>query len=77
MARAPLAGAAGLNVAAYGNAPAGSESVTVVSTSNGSKTCTRTTEVTAQGPGKAPKVVTNVSGDCSSAPAAAPEKPTT
>jgi len=77
MARAPLAGAPGLNVAAYGNAPAGSESVTVVSTSNGSKTCTRTTEVTAQGPGKAPKVVTNVSGDCSSAPAAAPEKPTT
>jgi len=77
MARAPLAGAPGLNVAAYGNAPAGSESVTVVSTSDGAKACTRTTEVTAQGPGKAPKVVTNVSGDCSSAPAAAPEKPTT
>ncbi|MFL6727056.1 MAG: hypothetical protein ACJ8FS_11165 [Sphingomicrobium sp.] len=77
MARAPLAGAPGLNVAAYGNAPAGTQSVTVVSTSNGAKTCTRTTQVTAQGAGKPPKVVTNVSGDCSSAPAAAAEKPTT
>ena len=51
MAKIPIAGTPGLNVAAYGNAPAGSESVTVVSTSNGSKTCTRTTEVTAQGAG--------------------------
>jgi len=63
----------GLNVAAYGNAPAGTESVTVVSTSNGGKTCTRTTEVTSQGPGKPPKVVTNVSGDC--AGVAAPVAP--
>jgi hypothetical protein len=76
MTRAPLAGAPGLNVAAYGNAPAGSQSVTVVSTSKGSKTCTRTTEVTAQGAGKPPKVMTNVSGDCGAAPAAVPEKPT-
>jgi hypothetical protein len=73
---APVAGAPGLNVAAYGNAPAGSESVTVVSTSNGSKTCTRTTEVTAQGAGKPPKIVTNVSGDCANVPAAVPQKPT-
>jgi len=64
MARIPVAGVPGLNVAAYGNAPAGTQSVTVVSTSNGTKTCTRTTEVTAQGTGKPPKVVTNVSGDC-------------
>ena len=64
MSRAPIAGTPGMNVAAYGNAPAGSQSVTVVSTSNGAKTCTRTTEVTAQGAGKPPKVVTNVSGDC-------------
>lgn len=82
MARAPVAvaGAPGMNVAAYGNAPAGSQSVTVVSTSNGSKTCTRTTEVTSQGAGKAPKVVSNVSGDCTAAagpaPAPAPAKPT-
>jgi len=75
MARAPaaVAGMPGLNVAAYGNAPAGTESVTVVSTSNGGKTCTRTTEVTSQGPGKPPKVVTNVSGDC--AGVAAPVAP--
>jgi hypothetical protein len=76
MAKMPIAGTPGLNVAAYGNAPAGSESVTVVSTSNGSKTCTRTTEVTAQGVGKPPKVVTNVSGDCANEPAAAPARPT-
>jgi hypothetical protein len=76
MAKMPIAGTPGLNVAGYGNAPAGSESVTVVSTSNGSKTCTRTTEVTAQGAGKPPKVVTNVSGDCGTAPAAMPARPT-
>jgi len=79
MARAPVAvaGAPETNVAAYGNPPAGMQSVTVVSTSNGAKTCTRTTEVTSQGSGKPPKVVSNVSGDCGSAPAApAPEKPT-
>ena len=79
LARAPMAvaGTPGMNVAAYGNAPAGSQSVTVVSTSNGSKTCTRTTEVTSQGAGKPPKVVTNVSGDCDTAPpVSAPAKPT-
>jgi hypothetical protein len=53
------------------------QSVTVVSTSNGAKTCTRTTEVMSQGSGKPPKLVSNVSGDCSSAPGApAREKPT-
>ncbi|MFL6720592.1 MAG: hypothetical protein ACJ8FT_02155 [Sphingomonas sp.] len=76
MARQPLAGAPGLNVAAYGNAPAGATSVTVVSTSNGARTCTRTTEVTAQGPGKPPKVVSNLSGDCGAAAAAVPQRPT-
>ena len=60
----PPAGAPGMNVAAYGNAPAGTQSVTVVSTSNGSKTCTRTTEVTSRGAGKPPEVVTSDSGDC-------------
>jgi hypothetical protein len=65
----PIAGVPGMNVAAYGNAPAGTQSVTVVSTSNGSKTCTRTTEMTSQGAGKPPKVVTNVSGDCAKASA--------
>jgi hypothetical protein len=78
MTRMPVAGAPNLNVAAYGNAPEGTQSITVVSTSNGAKTCTRTTEVTSQGAGKPPKVVTNVSGDCGAAPAPAPApaKPT-
>lgn len=76
MARAPISiGVPGMNVAAYGNAPAGTRSVTVVSTSNGAKTCTRTTEMTSQGSGQPPKVSSNVSGDCGSA-RAAPEKPT-
>lgn len=72
--RRPMAAIPGVNVAAYGGAPAGSTSVTVVSTSNGGVTCTRTTEVTSQGPGKPPKVVSNVSGNCagSSAPPAKP-----
>jgi hypothetical protein len=74
---AALGGAPGMNVAAYGNAPEGSSSVTVVSTSNGSKTCMSTTEVTSQGAGKPPKVVTNVRGDCGPARASAPATPTT
>ena len=57
----------GLNVAAYGNAPAGSSSVTIVTTSNGTQTCTRRTEVTSEGPGKAPKVLSSLSGDCGGA----------
>lgn len=64
--------APGLNVASYGTMPAGANSVSVVSYSNGGRTCTRTTEVTSAGPGKAPKVTTNVSGDCGSA-ASAPQ----
>lgn len=72
MARAPVAGVPGMNVASYGNMPAGAQSVTVVSTSNGAKTCTRTTEVTAQGAGKPPKVSTNITGDC--AGGAAPQQ---
>ena len=63
----------GLNVAAYGDMPAGASSVSVVSSSNGGVSCTRTTEVVSQGPGKPPKVTTNVSGDCGGAPRAAPQ----
>ena len=81
MARAPMAvvGVPGMNVAAFSNVPIGSQSVTVVSTSNGNKTCTRTTEVTSQGAGKPPKIVSNVRGDCDPAAAPAPAlvKPTT
>ena len=72
------AGAPAMNVAAYGNAPAGSSSVTIVTTSNGTQTCTRRTEVTSEGPGKAPKVLSSFSGDCggSSKQSASPVNPT-
>ena len=78
MARQP-SGVPGMNIASYGGAPAGSSSVTVVSTSNGGVSCTRTTEVISQGAGKPPKVTTNVSGNCGAAaqpaPQAAPGRP--
>jgi hypothetical protein len=51
-------------IASYGNLPAGGTSTTVVSVSNGGQTCTRTTEVVSQGPGKPPKVTSNVTGQC-------------
>ena len=63
------------NVAAYGDMPAGTSSISVVSTTNAGGTCTRTTEVTSQGAGKAPKVVTKVSGNCSEAQST-PTQPT-
>jgi hypothetical protein len=78
MTRQPAAGALGLDLASYENAPAGTTNVTVVSTSDGTQTCTRRTEVTAQGPGKAPKVVSTVSGDCEGTQAAGKtQRPTT
>jgi hypothetical protein len=67
MARQPI-GTPGMNVASYGSLPAGTSSVSVVSTSDGGVTCTRTTEIVSRGPGKPPKVTTNVSGDCGNAP---------
>lgn len=70
MAWQPIAGAPGLNVASYGNAPAGTSSVTIVTTSNGSQTCTRRTDVTSEGPGKPPKVISSLSGNCGDANAA-------
>lgn len=56
-------------VASYGNLPSGATSTSVVTYSNGQSTCTRTTEVVSQGPGKPPKVQSSVSGDCAGAPA--------
>ena len=75
MARQP-AGAAPY-IASYGDVPAGSTSTTVVSVSNGASTCTRTTEMVSQGPGKPPKVTSSVSGQCSGAatPSAAGNHP--
>lgn len=74
MARQPSAAGATPYVAAYGNMPAGQTSTTVVTVSNNGQTCTRSTEVVSQGPGKPPKVTSNVSGNCDGE-AARPEKP--
>jgi hypothetical protein len=71
MGRNAPAGAPGINVAAYGNAPPGMTSTTVVSVSNGGGTCTRTIETVSQGPGKPPRVTSNVTGNCG--PSAAPQ----
>jgi hypothetical protein len=62
-------------IAAYGDLPAGESSTTVVSVTNGGKTCTRTTQVVSQGPGKPPKVTSQANGQCDGA-ASAPSGPT-
>ena len=73
MANRPGAPGAQPYIAAYSNLPAGQASETVVSVnSNGRASCTRTTEVVSQGPGKPPKVTSSVTGDCGAAAAAAP-----
>jgi hypothetical protein len=72
MARQPVAPGATPYVASLGNAPAGVTSTTVVSYSNGSSTCTRTTETVSQGPGRPPKVTSSVSGNCAPHPGTAP-----
>jgi hypothetical protein len=56
------------NVASFGDLPAGASSVTIVSVSNGSGTCTRTTRTVSKGQSKPPKVETSFSGNCSEAP---------
>jgi hypothetical protein len=69
MAKQPVGAAP--YIASYANMPAGQTSTTVVSISNNGSTCTRSTEVVSQGPGKAPKVTSSVSGQCGKAPPAA------
>jgi hypothetical protein len=67
-------GAATRYIASYGNLPEGATSTTIVSYSNNGRTCTRTTQAVSEGPGKAPKINSSVTGDCgasSTAPAAA------
>jgi hypothetical protein len=66
MSRSPN-GIAAPYIASYGNMPAGQTSTTVVSVSQDGSTCTRSTEVVSQGPGKAPKVTSSVSGQCGKA----------
>jgi hypothetical protein len=61
-----------IDMASYGTMPAGANSVSVVSVSNGGGTCTRTTQIISQGSGIAPKVVSNISGNCGTARGAKP-----
>ena len=49
--------------AAFSNLPAGTESYSFISSTNGGKTCTKLTTITSDGHGK-PNVVTKTSGDC-------------
>lgn len=66
-------GAATRYIASYGNMPAdATTSTTIVSYSNGGRTCTRTTEMVSAGAGKAPKVTSSVTGDCGGAAPSAP-----
>lgn len=63
-------------VASFGSVPAGGTSTTIVSVSNNGVTCTRTTQMVSQGPGKPPKVTSNLSGECGApAPANGPTHP--
>ena len=77
MARQPAGVPGAPIVASFGNAPSGMTSTTIVSVSNGSSTCTRTTQEVSQGAGKPPKVTSSVSWNCGAgspqqAPSAAP-----
>lgn len=67
MADQPLPKTATPYVASLRNAPQGASSMTILSYSNGSGTCTRTTQAVSEGPGKPVKVTSNISGSCSNA----------
>ena len=77
MRRHSVIGAPGIKLASTASLPAGTSSVSVVTVTNGGKSCARTTEVVSQGPGKPPKVISNVSGECGPEvkPGPAPAKP--
>ena len=59
-------------IAGYSNLPSGETSETIVSVSNNGSTCTRTTQVVSQGPGKPPKVTSTANGQCGDAKPAGP-----
>jgi len=54
----------GLDLASFGDLPAGSISYSFVSTSNGKSVCTRSWQVTSQGPHQQPRLVSASSGNC-------------
>jgi hypothetical protein len=58
---------AAINPTAIAAMPAGSREYTFVSTITGNGVCSRSVEITAQGNGAAPKVISHTSGDCGAA----------
>lgn len=52
------------DLAAFGNLPAGTTSYRFVSTSDGKHVCSRSWQVTSQGPQQQPKLISASSGDC-------------
>lgn len=63
---------AGVSTAAARNLPAGAVSYSFVSTSSGNGTCNRSVQVTSFGADQQPKVVRQMSGDCSAMATNAP-----
>src|SRR5579863_5819649 len=59
-----------LTEAAFRNLPPGSQSYSFISTMSGNGVCTQSVEITSQGNGAAPRVVSHSSGNC--APGSAP-----
>ena len=60
-------GGAPIDVAALANLPAGSREYSFISTMNGNGVCSRSVEITAEGNGAPPRVVTHSSGNCTAA----------
>lgn len=52
------------NLTTFGSLPAGTVSYQSVSTSNGKAVCTRSWQLTSQGPNQHPKVISSSSGEC-------------
>ena|SRR5579863_4025829 len=57
-----------LTEAAIGNLPPGSEGYSFLSTMSGNGVCTQSVEITSQGNGAPPRVVSHSSGNCGAAP---------
>ena len=70
MASQPAAADGKIDYAAFGKLPAGTVHYSFVSTSSGKGgTCTRSMQITSQGPKLQPKMISQTSGDCGAAPA--------
>lgn len=70
----PPDGAGKPDLAAFGGMPAGTVSYRFVTSSDGSRVCTRSWRLTAEGAGQAPKMVSTSSGDCGDAATPAPAR---